>query len=83
MSYIVLAISDGIQMSDIISKATAEIVDSEFPTVHVEDIKKNNISECQDSIEELICHNGPKKLSIKKKTSFVTVKTKRKRKWNT
>ncbi len=41
MSYIVLAKSEGIQMSDVISKAAAaEIVDGEFPTVHVEDMKK-------------------------------------------
>ncbi len=39
--YVVLMVNEGVRISDIISKATTEIVDGEFPTVHVEDTKKD------------------------------------------
>lgn len=49
--YTVLIVSEGIQMSDIISNAAAEIVDGEFPTVHVEDMKKDISKHAFDCID--------------------------------
>ena len=49
--YVVLMESKGIRMSDIISKAATEIVDGEFPTVHIEDMKEDMSKRIFDYID--------------------------------